>query len=195
MRIIHLIKTEIMKKYAILFCCVIASLLLGGCEKLGRKVLGIKNNADYDIMVYHPLIWNSDKEEENRLQGYYVYPENTLSPWMPSKIKRVKKNEDEVLYAAPYYYYFEDLRDTTSIFIFNADSLDLYGWDSMFTHNILIQRYDVTAEMLVKFEGADENHGDWIERIAFPPTKRMGEMIKMWPPYGTYDENGHRIEK
>lgn len=183
-----------MKKYAILFCCVIASLLLGGCEKLGNRVLDITNNADYDIMVYHPLIWNSDKEEENRLQGYYVYPENTLSPWMPSTIKRVKKNEDEVLYAAPYYYYFEDLRDTTSIFIFNADSLDLYGWDSMYTHNILIQRYDVTADMLVKFEGADKNHG-CIERIAFPPTKRMGEMIKMWPPYGTYDENGHRIEK
>lgn len=179
----------------IIFILGVLCIILTGCEKLGRRSLDIYNNAEYDILVYHPLIWNSDKEEENRLQGYYVYPENTLSPWMPSTIKRILKNGGYgMLYQAPYYYYFEDLRDTTSIFIFNADSLDLYGWDSMYTHNILIQRYDVTAEMLVKFEGADENHGDWIERIAFPPTKRMGEMIKMWPPYGTYDENGHRVK-
>lgn len=174
----------------IIFLLGVLCIIFTGCEKYGRKVLSIRNNACYDVLVYHPLILNLDTEEENRLQGYYVYPENTLSPWMPSTIKRILKNGGYgVLYQAPYYYYFEDLRDTTSIFIFNADSLDLYGWDSMYTHNILIQRYDVTAEMIQDLYGTKEK-----EHLVFPPTKLMGEMIKMWPPYGTYDENGHRVK-
>ena len=39
---------------------------------------------------------------------------------------------------------------------------------------------------------------DWSLRasnceIAFPPTQEMRNFL-MWPPYGTYDANGHRIE-
>ncbi len=30
--------------------------------------------------------------------------------------------------------------------------------------------------------------------IFFPPNKLMRD-FKMWPPYGTYDANGHRIEQ
>lgn len=28
--------------------------------------------------------------------------------------------------------------------------------------------------------------------VYFPPSEEMRD-IKMWPPYGTYDENGHRV--
>lgn len=183
-----------MKRIVFVFV-FLACILMSGCEKFGRRVLDITNNADYDIMVYHPLISNYDDEERHRLTNYYNYPDTSLSPWMPSTIQRVPKGSSLFsLYENVPKFFKERLKDTTSMFIFNADSLDLYGWDSIYTHDILIQRYDFNYEMLDKFEGADENHGDWIEVIAFPPTKRMGEMIKMWPPYGTYDENGHRVK-
>ena len=39
---------------------------------------------------------------------------------------------------------------------------------------------------------------DWVFRqtncqISFPPTEEMRN-IKMWPPYGTYDEHGNRLK-
>lgn len=179
-------------KYRLLMTLT-ACLILFGCKKSGYRALDITNNAEYDIMVYHPL--NSGPDSRNGWERkYYHYPDTTLSPMMPSNIHRVVRNElCHILYEVRYRKHFKDLKDTSSMFIFNADSLDYYGWDSVYTHNILIQRYDITAEMLYKYEGYDENHGDCIELLSFPPTKRMGEMIKMWPPYGTYDANGNRI--
>lgn len=175
--------------FLLLICCII----LTGCVKMGYKTLDITNNAEYDIMVYHPLIENHNRDAQ-ALRNYYNYPDTSISPWMPSIIQRVYKSEElHPLYTTGYRIFFDEMKDTMSMFIFNADSLDCYGWDSISTHDILIQRYDFNAEMLEEFEG-DDGHGDWIERLSFPPTKRMGEMIKMWPPYGTYDENGHRVK-
>lgn len=176
--------------FLLLACCIFFS----GCEKLGNKVMDITNNAEFDILVYHPLIWNPNRAEAFALCNYYNYPDTSLSPRMPSNIKRVSgAGEWCPLYENRYKYFFEEMKDTMSMFIFNADSLDRYGWDSIDTHDILIQRYDFNAEMLVEFEG-DDGHGHWIEILAFPPTKRMSEYIKMWPPYGTYDATGHRID-
>ena len=46
-----------------------------------------------------------------------------------------------------------------------------------------IQCYDMSISDFSKFEKIE---------IVFPPTNEM-QHIKMWPPYGTYDEKGNKV--
>ena len=73
--------------------------------------------------------------------------------------------------------------DTLLIFVFNADTLDTFGWDYVREHYMVLQRYDLSLGDLqsVNF------------RLSFPPNDAM-KHIHMWPPYGTYDENGNLID-
>lgn len=72
--------------------------------------------------------------------------------------------------------------DTLIVFVFNSDTLLSRGWDYVKDHNIVAQRYDLSLSNLQNL--------DW--KITFPPTEEM-QNIKMWPPYGTYDSLGYRI--
>ena len=78
--------------------------------------------------------------------------------------------------------------DTLSIYVFNADTVDYYSWDTVVKYNMVLQRYDLSRQ---DFEDRNESW-DWIEAwLYFPPTEAM-KHIHMWPPYGTYDEHGRR---
>ncbi len=79
---------------------------------------------------------------------------------------------------------FECGLDTLCVFVFNADTLEFYGWDYVKEHYLIAQRYDLTLNDLYRL--------DW--QLAFPPTPEMRD-IKMWPPYGTYDSLGRRVER
>ena len=74
---------------------------------------------------------------------------------------------------------FIDLYDTLMIFVFDADTLETLGWDQVRTNYKVLQRYDLRLEDL-QYLGF---------RLCFPPEEKM-KHIHMWPPYGTYDENG-----
>ena len=71
------------------------------------------------------------------------------------------------------------------VFVFDADTIDYYGWSYIRDNHINItkQRYDLSLDDLIKL--------DFI--LQFPPTEEMRN-IKMWPPYGTYDSIGHIIK-
>ena len=71
--------------------------------------------------------------------------------------------------------------DTLLVFVFNADTLDIYGWDTVCTYYKVEQRYDLSLEELQNLDF----------KLSFPPTEAM-KHIHMWPPYGTYDEHGRR---
>ncbi len=80
--------------------------------------------------------------------------------------------------------------DTISFYIFDADTVDLYSWDTIIKYNMVLQRYDLSRQ---DFEDRNES---WLVDDAwfyFPPTESM-KHIHMWPPYGTYDRNGRRKE-
>ena len=65
-----------------------------------------------------------------------------------------------------------------------------YNTDTIFWYvrkaedNEILQRYDMSL--------ADAKHVYDKDCFAFPPTEAMRN-IKMWPPYGTYDEHGNRV--
>ena len=69
-------------------------------------------------------------------------------------------------------------------------SYERYNTDTIFWYvrkaedNEILQRYDMSL--------ADAKHVYDKDCFAFPPTEAMRN-IKMWPPYGTYDEHGNRV--
>ena len=75
--------------------------------------------------------------------------------------------------------------DTIYFFVFSTETIEKYGWDSVRVSYNILQRYDISLK--------DYNA---LSRPfpSFPPCDAMRD-IKMWPPYGTYDENGHRVEQ
>ena len=52
----------------------------------------------------------------------------------------------------------------------------------------IIQRYDMSLANMELLK--DENN---CYKLRFPPNKIM-KTVKMWPPYGTYDATGHRVD-
>ena len=74
--------------------------------------------------------------------------------------------------------------DTLMVYVINNDTLDRYGWQNVKENYLVQQRYDLSL--------ADLKRLNW--QLYFPPKESMRD-IKMWPPYGTYDANGHRIEQ
>lgn len=70
--------------------------------------------------------------------------------------------------------------DTLLVFVFDEDTLESLGWDSVCANYKVLQRYDFSLE--------DLQYLDF--KLCFPPSEAM-KQIHMWPPYGTYDENGN----
>jgi hypothetical protein len=74
--------------------------------------------------------------------------------------------------------------DTTlMVFAFDADTLESISWDTVCAKYKVLQRYDLSLEDLQDLDF----------KLCFPPSEAM-EHIHMWPPYGTYDENGNIID-
>lgn len=78
---------------------------------------------------------------------------------------------------------YDVLLDTVSVFVYDADTVNYYSWDTVVKYNLILQRYDISMSDLEELE---KNRHSSI--LFFPPTVDM-KHIHMWPPYGTYDEN------
>lgn len=141
-----------------------------------------KNATDYSIYI------RAESKEQYMMSPHFQ--DTILHPWyvdpshdtINTKIRPKEEFEeaffDMTCYEADFGYSY----DTLLIFVFNADTLDTYGWDYVREHYKVLQRYDLSLEDL-----QDLNF-----RLCFPPSEAM-KHIHMWPPYGTYDENGNRI--
>ena len=75
--------------------------------------------------------------------------------------------------------------DTVSFYIFFYEELGNPIQDSLINGINYRQRYDLSKDDAYKFL----KYG----YLSFPPSPEMKD-IKMWPPYGTYDEKGNRIK-
>lgn len=82
--------------------------------------------------------------------------------------------------------------DTLSLYIFNADTVDSYSWDTVLKYNMVLQRYDLSMQDYKELNKA-RVLGE-VVTLFFPPSEDM-KHIHMWPPYGTYDENGQGRKK
>ncbi|MBQ3581202.1 MAG: hypothetical protein II975_09465 [Bacteroidales bacterium] len=164
-----------MKKYII---AIILCILFWGCVPVVD--MGFTNNANYKISIYSNLIPPHDYSNP------VVYPDTTL-PYSKSPQMRDVEAGRSCVYsqtsATIEQRYAGYNTDTISIFVFSFDTLNSFGWDAVRnTYNVL-QRYDISIL----------DYNSLSDFPTFPPSEEMRN-IKMWPPYGTYDENGHRVK-
>jgi hypothetical protein len=154
------------KKITILIVAACAILLVQ-CKK--SKEIIIKNNAEYFISVY-PSYFVDDlmvRYPDTSLDVNLLHVAMAFQP-VGNSLPLFLKSPSEV---------FEQYGvDTLSFYVMNSDKQQL------------IQRYDVSVADLDGLVG--KHLASW---LSFPPTEEM-KNIKMWPPYGTYDANGHRID-
>lgn len=157
-------------------------LCITGCEKwmdehIGKQYYGFNNNADYGISLYSLVI-------SPNYTNPVIYPDTTLPYQEPRWIIDINPMNEMGIYeghSSMQEYYADYNTDTMSLFVISTYTLKKDGWDFVRDSYDILQRYDI---------GVNEfNH-----TLSFPPSEEMRD-IKMWPPYGTYDENGHRIEQ
>ncbi|MBQ6046227.1 MAG: hypothetical protein IJL38_01210 [Bacteroidales bacterium] len=171
-------------KYILKVICILSvSVLFCGCEKIcsrcGWRVLDCINNADYEISVYSMSV------DENQSRGV-IYPDTTLPNIPPLRIIDIDPRESKNVISTHDQWdsFYEQFgTDTISFFILSTDTLNEYGWTNIKNTYRILQRYDLSISDLeaVHF------------RLPFPPNKIM-KTVKMWPPYGTYDATGHRVD-
>lgn len=174
-----------MNKRFISVTVVLLCLCLCSCEKwmaehLGRIEIGFKNDAQYHIVVYSPIV-NSSISSDSTANVFY--PDTTLCPHRPQWLYLVRSKHDTILDYFPPSHCRDVWPDTASFFVFNFDSIVKYGWDAESEGKILLQRYDITYD----------DYKNCISYLSFPPNEYMHN-FKMWPSYGTYDSNGFRIQ-
>lgn len=166
---------------------ICVGLFMCGCEEMFYAwfpdyeiTIGFTNNADYALSVYSIFI--------GCYSEYVIYPDTSLPTKCPpqwginnispfSKKELFLTNKPEKIF--DYYN-----TDTISIFVFSTDSLNGLAWEYVASNYVVLQRYDVALNDLDSI---------W-DQLSFPPSKAMRN-IKMWPPYGTYDANGHVIKQ
>lgn len=165
----------------VLFVVVFTStfLFLHACYPDREYAYYLRNNADYSITALElPESWTLEIDN---------YSDTTLPDvvyshsWAPADMGR----STNVWPCSVDLLYFMEHRhiDTVCVFVFKTDMLKQYSWDSIRSSYLVLQRYDLSYEDVANF----------YHEICFPPSEAM-EHIHMWPPYGTYDENGNIID-
>jgi len=162
--------------------CIIVGLIglfFSSCEKEDTE------NAHYRIR------FNNDSDYW--IGGLYdpYYPDTTINyPWFPTDSTKCKIQPKESLiitnghFKSTFESFFSSTNDTLMFYIFDYKVLTTNKWAEVRDNYMVTQRYDLSLDDLRRL--------DW--KLSFPPTEEMRN-IKMWPPYGTYDGNGHRIKK
>ena len=161
-------------------------LAITSCDRLYH--IGLINNSKKPIVVISPpYVYNC----------VLSYPDSIIPLEMEidSRYLSLLQSEDTILMTEDMGGWdFDNLfcnHDTLSIFIFDSDSVNYYSWDTVKKHNLVLQRYDFSRNELENMTHTITYFAKW---IYFPPTEAM-KHIHMWPPYGTYDENGRKKEK
>ncbi len=171
-------------KHFIYFSCLTVCIFFFGCEKFhyGYQSIRIQNNANYDIYSYSII----NKPICATCESNVLYPDTSLPDMASAQMIHIDSHQSADLNGRTHRLsdlYNKFNTDTVSIFIFHADTIEntMYWGQIRDSYNIL-QRYDVSVD-------------DALEQISlsFPPTEEMRN-IKMWPPYGTYNTDGFRIE-
>lgn len=145
---------------------VIAMILMGAsCGNLADHVYGIDviNNTDYAIQAAPGL--GSD--------WLNSYPDTAISKLKPAFFYVAPHVRNYIGNGGKWENVFPELpKDTLSIYIFNADTLNVYDWSKIKEGYKILKRYDLSLNDLKKL--------NWT--IYYPPTEEM-KNIHMYPPY------------
>ncbi|WP_026714014.1 hypothetical protein [Flavobacterium daejeonense] len=133
------------------------------CDKLDTRELVVKNSSDR--IIYSIL---SENDQMNDAGFYYEY-QNDFDETKrgdydtPFIFKEIKKGEKIANHDRPRFWdnYFERLEDKKArLFIVKKDSVDKYGWKTIFKKNIYNKKYLLTIENLEKMNWEIEYKGD-----------------------------------
>ena len=139
-----------------------------------------KNDTNHSIYVFPETkeqFHMSPHFHDTILHSFYCDPSRDTINF---KVRPREENEYAFFFMSCYEAMFGYDFDTLLAFVINADTLERYGWDDVCTYYKVEQRYDLSLE----------NLQDLDFKLCFPPSEAM-KHIHMWPPYGTYDENGN----
>lgn len=135
------------------------------------------NGSDYDVYINLSYCYPDTS---------LLHEQNVMTPGWNYSVESHSYNNEAFAQNTSYESMFISMigKDTLIVFVYNADTLSVYGWDYVKDHIMVAQRYDLSL--------TDLQNLNW--RLTFPPSEEMRN-IKMWPPYGTYDEHGYRISQ
>ena len=119
------------------------------------------NNSNVDTYLYLGVA--------PREYGGSRYPDTAVSE---VRVGFLFKKGKEETYSYNYDYGNEPT-ETLCLFIFDADTFDIYDWKEIQDGYKILKRYDISYDDIkrLKFQ------------ISYPPDERMKD-IKMYPPYG-----------
>lgn len=165
-----------MKKILFALCGSLSLMAMNCVSESDTRHINIvfHNAADYDIYVDRSFYYPDTS---------LLHQQNVTTPGWNYKVESNTTNDDAFWSRTSYESLFHSM-EVLIVFVYNADSLAAYGWDYVKNNYMVSQRYDLTLNDLYRL--------DW--QLAFPPTPEMRD-IKMWPPYGTYDSLGRRVER
>ena len=123
-----------------------------------------------------------NKSVEHKPDTSIVKEQNVMTPGWNLKVGSHYISDEPLYNLSTYESVLRD-SDTLMVFVYNADSFELYGWEYARENYLVQQRYHLSLDDLYKLHFL----------LSFPPTEEMRN-IKMWPPYGTYDSVGHIIK-
>ena len=168
---------DIKKRIKLFVIITLSTLFMHSCVMDRVYYYKLKNNADYSVTVLQ--LYKSQLQELE-----YKYPDTTLPqqgefyPWNIADTDRYAKAWEESKKLETIME--REGIDTICIFVFKTEDLHFYDWDSIRSHYHILQRYDLSTTDV----------GSFYDVLCFPPSDAM-KHIHMWPPYGTYDENGN----
>lgn len=150
--------------------CIFYLLFLSSCDKLSRGVLEFENLTS-SIPLY--IVDNIDFTENNNQS---LYPDTNIveisntyarTPLLPNEITLFYD------YSTPLKLFYNSVafNDTISFFVFNADTVNFYGWETIRDEYKVLARYDLSYNNVKSLK----------YRIPYPPTSRMHNM-KMYIP-------------
>ena len=169
-----------MKKLLSIFCgCILLTAMT--CTKDGEGShhhIDFYNSTDYALYIDRSFDYPDTS---------VLHFRNVMTPGWNLKVESHSNNHSALEHFESYECELSECRSSRNnilmVFVFNADTLETHGWDYAKEHNMVMQRYDLSL--------TDLQNLNWT--LTFPPTEEMRN-IKMWPPYGTYDENGNRLK-
>ncbi len=161
-----------MKKIHLIICsCFLLTAMTCTHEsETEHHYITMSNTSDYDIYVDRSFDYPDTSLKHSQ---------NVMTPGWHLKVDSHSDDRDVFACRSSYESWFNYI-DKLIVFVFNADTLERYGWEYAKDNNLVSQRYDLSLDDLRQL--------NW--RLTFPPTEEMSN-IEMWPPYGTYDSLGY----
>lgn len=137
-------------------------------ESNKRVPLVFQNNTEYSVITF----FNDNYEDYKAL-----YPDTNISALIVSDSNSIIKvsghSRKGLIHSHGTWENIFDVtvpRDTLSLFVFHADTVAKYDWETIRAKYNILKRYDLSLEDLKRL--------DFL--ITYPPSNRM-KGVKMWP--------------